>query len=248
MWHDLFSLTFPGTPLELFSATHLLALAAVVASCVVLAAVLAPLRNAPGPREAFRHGLAWFTLLNFAVWYVWEWQVGLSSWAYSLPLQVCTVSLLLCPWMLWSRKVWLFELCYFWGFAGATQALLTPDLSPYNFPHFVAFQFFISHACILWCVIFMLVVERYRPHWSSLARVIPLTIAWMGVAGLGNMLTGGNYMYVARKPPVPTLLDYLGPWPWYVLVLVAIGSVMMVLVYLPFVFADLSAKRYHRRT
>ena len=42
-----------------------------------------------------------------------------------------------------------------------------------------------------------------------------------------------------RSPPAfPSLLDMLGPWPWYILVLEAIGAVAFVLVYLPYALRD----------
>lgn len=239
---DYFSREYTGAPFSVFSAAHLAALAVVVGSCLLLGFALRFWRSSAF-REGVRWGLAAFALLNVLVWYVWEWHVGLSSWAYSLPLQICTGATILCPFMLWLRSYRLFELCYFWGFAGATQALLTPDIAPYDFPHFVFITFFTSHASILLSVVFMLIAESFRPHWASLRRVIPLTLGLMAVAGVANAITGGNYMYVARKPPSPTLMDYLGPWPWYLLPLIVLGITAMVLVYMPFAIRDWVAHR-----
>src|SRR5579859_47922 len=210
------ALRYSGTPFSLFSVTHLSGIAAVLATCLLLIGVLRSARLTPVWRSRIRHGLSLFAILNLVAWYTWEWNVGLSSWSYSLPLQICTFATILCPLMLWSRSVRLFEVVYFWGFAGATQALITPDVAPFDFPHFVFIIFFTSHGCILLCAIFMLVAEGYRPYWSSLARVIALTLGFLSLAALANVITGGDYMFVASKPPFPTLMDYLGPWPWYV--------------------------------
>jgi len=49
---------------------------------------------------------------------------------------------------------------------------------------------------------------------------------------------GSNYLFLAYKPPAATLLDYLGPWPWYFLSMVAIGLALASLLYLPFWIKD----------
>jgi hypothetical integral membrane protein (TIGR02206 family) len=49
-----------------------------------------------------------------------------------------------------------------------------------------------------------------------------------------NRMTGGNYMFVSRKPETASLLDVLGPYPWYLLSLEAVAVVLFLLMYLPF--------------
>lgn len=240
----LFSATYSGVPFALFSATHVLALAAVLACCLALAAALRWGPPGAGWRGALRHGLAIFTLLNFVAWYAWEWSVGALAWAYSLPIHICVLSMLLCPLMLWTRSQLLFEICYFWSFAGATQAMLTPDVAPFNFPHFVFVIFFSSHGALLLCVIYMLVAERFRPRWASLGRAVAATLVLLAVDGVANALTGGNYMYVARAPNFPSVIGYLGPWPWYLPPLILLGAAVMALTYLPFALHDWWRGRY----
>lgn len=58
-----------------------------------------------------------------------------------------------------------------------------------------------------------------------------------------NALLGSNYMFIARKPDDPSLIDVLGPWPWYILSLEAVGLAICFILYLPFAIKDWQAKR-----
>ena len=51
--------------------------------------------------------------------------------------------------------------------------------------------------------------------------------------GAINGLTGWNYGYLCRKPAAPSLLDLLGPWPWYLLALEGVALATFWLLALP---------------
>lgn len=237
MQPDYFGPNGGGPAFVLLSAQHLLALLAMALVCVLIA-TLTP-RLGPRGRKGLRWGLVGFCALNWLGWDAWQLAYGLWSPAYSLPLHLCTLSVPLCALMLATRSFRLFELLYFWAFAGAVNAMLTPDLQVYGFPHFRYWIFWTSHGVILWAVVFAASAWSYRPAWRSVLTAFLLTNAYLLVVGLANWLTGGNYMFVARRPEYPTLIDVLGPWPWYILVLEAIALVAFVIVYLPYALVDL---------
>jgi hypothetical integral membrane protein (TIGR02206 family) len=234
---QFWGLNFDGPPMTLFGTTHLVSLATAIGLCLLLAAWARTNRN-ERHREGMRYALVAFCLLNQSLWDVWQFSNGIWNMAYSLPLHICTLSVPLSAIMLWTRSYRLFEVLYFWGFAGATQAMLTPDIGPYNFPHFAFVIFFTSHTAIWLAVVFMLSAYGYRPIWGSIVRVVIITNIAMLVAGTVNYLTGGNYMYLARPPASASLIDLLGPWPYYIFWLQVLGIVSFVLVYLPWVVVD----------
>lgn len=231
-------LSYNGPPFVLFSFQHLAALAGVALVCVVVA-VLARRLSAEG-QERLRWSLFVFCVANWLGWDAWQLANGIWSVTYSLPLQLCTFSVPLAVLMLATRSFRLFEVLYFWGFAGATQAMLTPDLvtAGYNFPHFRYWIFFTSHGSIYLAIIFAAVAWRYRPTWRSIPRIFLITNLYMGIVALVNWLTGGNYMFIARKPEFPSLIDFFGPWPWYIVPLELIGLLVFVIVYLPYAVGD----------
>jgi hypothetical integral membrane protein (TIGR02206 family) len=172
------------------------------------------------------------------------WNAFTGQWTIQtmLPLHLCSMLVWTGALMLVTKNYSIYEFCYFLGIGGALQALLTPDLGLYGFPHFRFFQTYISHGLIIGAAIYMTVVEGFRPTWKSLLRVALWINVYMAVVFGINMLIGSNYLFVAHKPPTASLLDLLPPWPWYIVWMEAIGLVMCLILYLPFAIKDWRVK------
>ena len=214
---------------ELLAPEHAGALAAIAAAAVALV-VLA--RRRPGA------WLRWMALVLVVVevsWWAYLLGGGVpgSELVYSLPLQLCDAAILVAAAALWTRRLLLVEVTYFWGLAGTIQALLTPDL-PQRFPSYPYFQYYIAHGGVVAAALVLVVGLRIFP--AHLARVIGVTIAYAALVGLVDLLTGANYMYLRAKPPAPTLLDVLGPWPVYILAASLIALGLFALLDAPFWF------------
>lgn len=113
-----------------------------------------------------------------------------------------------------------------------------------GYPHFTFFYFFVAHGGIIVASLFMIAAYDYRPRWGSIWRTLLYLNLLLIPIGLINAITGGNYMFVARKPADPSLLDLLGPWPWYLLSMEAAALIIFIILYLPFA----RRPRRHRRT
>ncbi len=213
-----------------FGAAHLaslLLIAAVVLAVYLLRRKLA-LRPAPGRFILAALLAACEILLN--VWYV---RGDVYSPSSTLPLELCSISLYLSVLMLLLRSRFLFGIVYFTGIGGALQALATPVLA-YAFPHFRFLEFFIAHGLLIVSALYMVWAEGFRPTLRSVFT------AWAAVNVIAvfvyavDRLTGANYMFLARKPPSSSLLDVLGPYPWYILSLELVALLLFFLLYLPF--------------
>jgi hypothetical integral membrane protein (TIGR02206 family) len=128
---------------------------------------------------------------------------------------------------LWFRRQWLVEVTYFWGLTGTLQALLTPDL-PQHFPTYPYFQYYVAHGGVVAAALLMVFGLGLYPPRSAVARVAAITVAYATFVGIVDALAGANYMYLRSKPATPTLLDVMGPWPWYIL---AAGLIALVLFF-----------------
>lgn len=154
-------------------------------------------------------------------------------WERLLPLQICDLNAILCVMMLMLRSYRIYEVSYFWAMAGSTMAMLTPDLL-YNFPHPVYIIFYLGHSLVVLSVLFATFAFGFQPRLRSVGVAVFATVIYALVMLVINSLLDTNYLFLSDKPAAPSLLDYLGPWPWYLLGLTGLCVVACLLCYLPF--------------
>jgi hypothetical integral membrane protein (TIGR02206 family) len=211
------------------SLEHGFALAVIALSAVGL---IVAARRWPG---GWLRVLAVVLVIDEVSWWVYLVTGGVpdSRLAYSLPLQLCDVAIFIAAAALWTRRQLLVEVTYFWGMAGTIQALLTPDL-PQHFPSYPYFQYYIAHGGVVSAALLLVVGMRRHPRPWAVARVLALTVAYAALVGAVDALTGANYLYLRAKPPAPTLLDLLGPWPLYIVAATGIGVILFAILDAPF--------------
>lgn len=232
---SFFATDYPGHEFVFMGATHLAALG----SLVLLNIVLLQFKNAsPDVKKRIALIMALVLWLNEVGWHIWNAFAGTWTLQTMLPLQVCSILVWLGGWMLVSKDYRIYEFMYFMGIGGALQALLTPDLGIYGYPHYRFFQTFISHGLIVTAAVYMTSVEGFRPTWQSIKRVILGSNLYMLVVAGINWLVGSNYLWLLRKPDTASLLDVLPAWPWYLIYIELIGLVTFLLLYLPFIIKD----------
>jgi hypothetical integral membrane protein (TIGR02206 family) len=201
-------------PFRAFGPDHLVVLAGILAACAGMARW--GRRWTPAQRTWVGRILAFVLLAYIGVAYVRKAVTSGVSWGDSLPLHLCDLMVVACLIALVRPSPLAAEIAYFWGLAGALQATLTPDLR-LGFPAFLFFHFFWGHGGILIAIVFLIAVQGFRPRPGSVWRMMLALNLYVLVVGLIDWLTGWNYGYLRRPPLRPSLLDHLGPWPWYIL-------------------------------
>lgn len=236
---DFFAEDFQGPAFEYFGAIHL----AVLCGFVLLNLFLLRFRNAPdSTKAAIRWLLALILLGNEIAWHYWNYIHGKWTIQTMLPLHLCSLLVWTGAFMLLTKNYQVYEFMYFMGIGGAIQALATPGIGIYGFPHFVFFQYFLSHGLIITSAIYMTAVEGFRPTLKSLLRVAVWMNVYVVIIFFVNLFLGSNYLMINEKPATPSLLDLLPAWPIYILYMELIGVVTMLLLYLPFAAKDLRDK------
>jgi hypothetical integral membrane protein (TIGR02206 family) len=158
-------------------------------------------------------------LLVFAAWageYIADGLDGIWTVSNDLPLQLTDAVSLATVAALWTRRAVFVELVYFWALSASLQATLTPDLG-YTFPSVFYFTFFTYHLGAIVAACYFVFGVGQIPRRGAVWRVYAATWAWAAFAGTGDLLSGGNYMFLRTKPASGSLLSLLGPGPWYIL-------------------------------
>ena len=216
---------------KLLAVEHLVTLA-VIAAIIAILVVAARLRPGPWTVVACRV-LAIVILANEASWWIWLADHNTWSMSYALPFQLCDVAAVVSAAALWSRHPVLVELTYFWGLAGTANGLITPDVSD-HFPSFGFLQYFIAHGAIVAAALFLVIGLKIAPRPGAVLRVFGLTLGLLVLDAGINLVTGGNYMYLRHAPGAHSLLDVIGPWPWYIVAAAALALVLFAILDLPF--------------
>lgn len=141
-------------------------------------------------------------------------QFGLD---HSLPLQLSDLVAFAAVYALWTYGHRTSALTYYWGLVLSVQALFSPALSGPDFPGREFLVFWGLHLFVIWTAIYLTWGVGMRPGWRDYRLVIVVSIGWAVVAMVVNWITGANYGFLNRKPEIDSVLDVLGPWPWYLI-------------------------------
>lgn len=206
---------------------HIAALVLTLGIALALIVNTRKIRQRPYAGRFWRYLLASFLIL-----------VGGTSWIFHamrigffLPLHLCDFALVFMIWCLLRPKTpYIGELAFFWGLAASSQAILTPDLTD-NFPSLDWILFFSTHCGVVLSAVYLMVRGYVSLRVISVFRAAFITLIYAGLAGVANWIWGTNFGYLAAKPDRPSILDYFGPWPYYIIGIVIFGLVVFFLCY-----------------
>ncbi|MBW2458274.1 MAG: TIGR02206 family membrane protein [Deltaproteobacteria bacterium] len=206
--------------------------AALILIVVVAAVASWWLRKDVAGRGWVRWSLAVLLLGSGVGYLALDAQAGVP-WSSIAPLHLCDVAVFVGTFALLTRKQLAYELLYFWGLAGTVAALVTPDLGE-GFPSYRFFGYFLQHGAVVVAAVVLTAGEGMRPDRGGPLR------AWLWLNGYGlviaavNYRFGTNFLFLCATPGAGSPLDWLGPWPWYLLSCDVLALGLFYLLALPF--------------
>ena len=185
--------------------------------------------------------LGYLVMSNYLIWVTFELIAGTFDIKLHLPFQLCRTANLLLPLVMIKRNQMLYEIIYFWGLSGMLQGMFTPDITN-AFPHFHFLRYWIGHNGLILAIIYATAIYGMRPSIVGIRRAfIALNIFFIITIPV-NLFLDANYFWICGKPPMPSLLDFMGPWPWYILTGEIVALLHFGLAYLPFYIIDIRRK------
>ena len=164
-----------GQEFILFGTTHLVGLALIFV--VMIAFPKITKKYFSSKKELIGRVIAFLALFHtfFSPYSDLYLVVDPYNWREVLPLHMCDFSLIFIAIYLLGGNKFFFNCAFFWGIAGASMALLTPDI-PYGFPSMNFLMFFYGHGLILFGVFYAVIALNQRPYFIEMNKVILFTL------------------------------------------------------------------------
>jgi hypothetical integral membrane protein (TIGR02206 family) len=153
----------------------------------------------------------------------------------SVPLQLTDLATVACAYAWWAQRQWAYALTYYWGLVLSTQALISPALQSPDFPDYRFLAFWAIHLLVVWAAIYLTWGRGMRPDWRDYKFAIAVTVVWAAMTFTFNKFADTNFGFLNHKPSTASLLDVMGPWPWYVVIAAGLVFTVWTLMTWPWV-------------
>ena len=186
----------------LFSNLHLLTLLLVTSVCIIV-----PLRMKNATQKATDNvsKLIAYVILAHVITSPLKDLFYLETpynWREVLPFHMCDLSEIFVAWFLLGGPKICYKIAFFWGMAGATLAMITPDIQKFDIEYV---YFYIGHGMIILGIMYATITLNHRPYFKDVGLVSLITLFGLVPAILIiNSALGdpANYWYFAQKPRI----------------------------------------------
>lgn len=154
-----------------------------------------------------------------------------------LPIHICRFIAVSCPFVIWFKNRFWMGIFYFWILAGTINANITPDVE-FGFPHWSYFNYWMVHSFLIIIPIYYVVIFRLNIQFKDIKNAFWVANGFLVITFFLNLALDSNYMYSKAKPDSSSILDYMGPWPIYLISTQLLALILFTLLYLPFYFKN----------
>ena len=220
-------------PFVRYGLEHWIALAVIAAIAVGLVRLLRREPRSEAVERMVRLGLAAFLTVGLLIALIDALPLRGLDWIDILPLHFCDFAVLVAIVALATKRQAVSELLYFWGLSGTVIAMLMPDVDR-GFPDTRCASFFALHGVVAISAAVVAFGVGVRPKPGANWRVFWFTNAYAAMIAVIDWTAGENFLYLRAKPSQPSILDVMGPWPWYVLAADALAWLIFRALMIPF--------------
>ena len=146
-----------------------------------------------------------------------------------LPFQLCSIGIYVAAVALLKKNQTAFELIFYWGMVGASQAILTPDGDLFELKTFFVYSQ-AYHGILIFAVLWLVIKKGMRMEIKSIPKVVIITNLVVIFISIINYLIDSNYMFLRIRPN--SISPFLvGEWPVYI-IMVQLFSIVVVTLFI----------------
>ena len=164
------------------------------------------------------------------------------DWRETIPIHMCDLSEIFLIFFLLGGPRILYLCAFFWGLAGATMAIVTPDITYHDLDYIF---FMVGHGMIIVGIMFATVSMGNRPYAKDILKVSAITLfILLPLVYVINLILGdpANFWYLMDKPEGASLMDKMLDPPMHLLQTTPIAIALFYLIYLPYFIKDRMVK------
>lgn len=201
--------------MPLFGGLHAIMLVLTAVLCVLCVWVARRIRETQAQFSVTRTA-GWALLVLSLGWMGWGMLPANWTIEQSLPVHFSDVLRIVTAIALIRRSRWTLAISFYWGLTLNLQSLLTPNLTYYDYPGLEFALYWVLHIAVFVVPLVFAWGLGYRPGWRDFSIAYAAAVLWAAVASLVNVTLDTNYAFLSERPPGPSVLDLLGPWPVYI--------------------------------
>ena len=231
-----------GTPFEIFGTVHLITIATIILVSIFLPKLY---KNKTNDQKSLMKKVIAGVIAAHVIISPYKDLYLLANpynWRETLPFHMCDLSEIFLIWFLLGGPRILYVCAFFWGLAGATMAILTPDITYHDLDYIF---FMVGHGMIVVGIMYATVALGNRPYAKDIVVVSAITaLVLLPIVYAINILLGepANFWYLVSKPAGASLMDMFPEPRMHLLYTTPIAIALFYLIYTPYFIKDKMAK------
>lgn len=199
--------------------------------------------KASGHDKAIRYTLGTIGIISEISLQVWIIANGNWTLQANLPIGVCSFSLYMGIFVMFTKNWKVFEIGYFWAIGGVLSVVF-PDIlyGPDRFRYYV---YLVLHMTFFFMYMYMMFVHDYVPTFKSFKKSFLLLLAIVLVFIVPvNLIFGTNFMYLLEPGDTPFVIFANPSYPLYLIGCILLSMAGMALWYSPVaIYNKIKAKK-----
>ena len=168
--------------------------------------------------------------LSLQIWKITGGEYGLDK----LPIGICSFSLFMSIYVMFTKSYKVYEIAYFWAIGGVLS-ILFPDIL-YGPDRYRYYEYVIGHTSFFFMVMYMLFVHDYIPTFKSFKKSFLLLLGVVLVFIIPfNNIFDTNYMYLLEPGDTPFGIFWGNGYFLYLVGCIILSMIVLTIWYLPIV-------------